>query len=428
MKHTTRWQQDAQIVTQYSWPLILAYLLQYSLPATSVFTIGHLGQIELGAVSLGTMTANVTGHAVYMGLASSLDTLCAQAYGSGQKQLVGIHLQKMVLLLWSVTVPIGVIWFNSEHILGAMVPDREMARLAALYLKILLIGAPGWCAFESGKRFVQAQGLFRANLYVLLTIAPLNVFLHWLFVWRLGWGFVGAPIAVAISNCSLPLGLIFYVRFVDGRQCWGGFSRTSFRHWGPMIRLALPGFLMLEAEWLAFEIVTLSASWLSPTHLAAQGILMTLATLGSQVPLPFGIAVATRIANLIGASHAPAAWRSAKVGLTGALLLGTCNTCILASLTNTIPRLFTHDEEVISLVANTLPLCAAFQLVDALANTCNGIMRGIGRQGVGGYVALCCFYLVRSCIPPIFFVPVLIPPRLVFPSLSALVSHCTGIC
>ncbi|KAL8724637.1 MAG: hypothetical protein Q9181_006739 [Wetmoreana brouardii] len=428
-KNTTKWQQEAKIVTQYSWPLILTYLLQYSLLATNVFTIapiGHLGKIELGAVSLGTMTANITGHAVYMGLASSLDTLCAQAYGSGQKKLVGIHLQKMVYLLWSVTLPIGVIWFNSDHILGAIVPDKDTTRLAGLYLKILLIGAPGWCAFESGKRFVQPQGLFRANLYVLLSIAPFNVFLHWPCVWHLGWGFVGAPIAVAISHCSLPLDLIFYVRFVDGRQCWGGFSRASFSDWGPMISLAPPGFLMLEAEWMAFEILTLNASWLTPTHLAAQSILMTLATLGSQVPLPFGIAVSTRIANF-EASLAPAARKSAKVGLIGAILLGTFNTCILSSLMNTTPRLFTHDEEVIALVAETLPLCAAFQLVDALGNTCNGIIRGIGRQKVDGYVAICCFYLVRSSIPPKILGQVLNPPRLVSPYLSGPVSHCTGI-
>jgi Na+-driven multidrug efflux pump len=30
---------------------------------------------------------------------------------------------------------------------------------------------------------VQAQGKFSATLIVLLVCAPLNVFLHWLFVW-----------------------------------------------------------------------------------------------------------------------------------------------------------------------------------------------------------------------------------------------------
>jgi MATE family multidrug resistance protein len=43
-----------------------------------------------------------------------------------------------------------------------------------------------------------------------------------------------------------------------------------------MLRLALPGLLMVEAEYLAFEILVLAAAYLSPTHLAAQTIFATL--------------------------------------------------------------------------------------------------------------------------------------------------------
>lgn len=92
----TTWQREANVLLRYSAPLVLTSLLQYSLNVASVFTVGHIGKIELGAVSLASVTANITGFAVYQGLATSLDTLCAQAYGSGQKTLVGLHTQKMV--------------------------------------------------------------------------------------------------------------------------------------------------------------------------------------------------------------------------------------------------------------------------------------------------------------------------------------------
>jgi MATE family multidrug resistance protein len=129
------------------------------------------------------VTANITGYAVYQGLATSLDTLCAQAYGSGRKTLVGLQLQRMVYFLWVATIPIGAIWFSGTWILEAIVPEKETAALAGLYLKVILLGAPGYAAFEGGKRFVQAQGIFDANLYVLAVCAPLNVFMNWLFVW-----------------------------------------------------------------------------------------------------------------------------------------------------------------------------------------------------------------------------------------------------
>lgn len=129
------------------------------------------------------MTANITGYAIYQGLATSLDTLCAQAYGSGKKKLVGLQTQRMVFFLWIVTIPIAIVWLCADLILAKIVPEKDVAVLAGQYLKVILIGAPGYALFESVKRYTQAQGLFSASLYVLLFCAPLNALLNWLFVW-----------------------------------------------------------------------------------------------------------------------------------------------------------------------------------------------------------------------------------------------------
>lgn len=92
----TTWKRETKVLVRYSSPLIVTFVLQYSLNVAGVFTVGHIGKVELGAVSLASVTANITGYAVYQGLATSLDTLCAQAYGSGHKKLVGLQTQRMV--------------------------------------------------------------------------------------------------------------------------------------------------------------------------------------------------------------------------------------------------------------------------------------------------------------------------------------------
>ena len=182
-KIQTTWQREAKVLGRYSGPLVLTFILQYSLTVASVFTVGHIGKVELAAVSLASMTANITGYAIYQGLATSLDTLCAQAYGSGRKKLVGLQTQRMVLFLWTITIPIAIIWLCADKILMTIVPEQEVALLAGRYLKIVLIGAPGYATFESAKRYLQAQGLFSASLYILLICAPLNALMNWLFVW-----------------------------------------------------------------------------------------------------------------------------------------------------------------------------------------------------------------------------------------------------
>lgn len=234
-KIKTTWQREAKTLWKSSIPLVITFVLQYSLTVASIFTVGHLGKVELGAVSLASMTANITGYAIYQGLATSLDTLCSQAYGSGRKALVGLQLQRMVWFLWALTIPIGIFWIMSGKVLEYIVPEKRSAELAGLYLRVLLAGAPGFAAFESGKRFVQAQGLFSATTYVLLICAPLNAFLNWLFVWKFQWGFVGAPIAVAVTDNLLPLLLFLYVRYVDGAECWDGLTKRAFYNWGKLL-------------------------------------------------------------------------------------------------------------------------------------------------------------------------------------------------
>ena len=74
--------------------------------------------------------------------------------------------------------------------------------------------------------------------------------------------------------------------------------------------------------------------------------------------------------------------------------VGLFNVVMLYSLRNTIPQLFTNDQGVSDLVAHVLPICAAFQLVDAWAAMCNGLLRGLGRQNIGGWVNLFCYYVI----------------------------------
>lgn len=165
-----------------------------------------------------------------------------------------------------------------------------------------------------------------------------------------------------------------------------------------MIRLALPGLVMIEAEYFAFEILTFSSSHISTTLLAAQSILATITSIAFQLPFSLSIAGSTRIGNLIGATRIHTAQVAAEVSMGAAVVVGSLNIVLLSSLRFQIPRLFNSDQEVVGLVAQALPLCAAFQLFDALAASCNGVLRGVGHQKVGGYVQLLCYYVVAMPI------------------------------
>lgn len=155
--------------------MMLSFFLQYSEQFAGVFSLGHLGRLQLAAASLATMTATITGLTIFTGISTALETLCSQAYGSGQRHELGLHLQRCLLLELICFIPISVVWLNAETIMLWLRQDPDLARLCGSFLRIYWFGAPGYAIFEALKRFQQAQNIFHASTYVLLITAPLNI-------------------------------------------------------------------------------------------------------------------------------------------------------------------------------------------------------------------------------------------------------------
>lgn len=400
---TSSYHREGQVIAFNALPLIFTFILQNSLSLASIFSVSHLGTTELGAVTLGSMTANITGLAAIQGLCTCLDTLCSQAYGAKNYHLVGVLIQRCAVITIIAFLPIMYIWwFWSENILSLMIPERELCFLASRYLRITLFGVPGFILFECGKRFLQCQGIFHASTIVLFVCAPLNAFMNYVFVWNktIGIGYLGAPLSVAINYWLMALGLLIYTLTTKHEnkplRCWNGIIKRKqiFKNWKKMFNLALPGIIMVEAEFLGFEILTIFASHISTAALGAQSIVATIASLAYQVPFSISVSTSTRVANLVGASLFQNCIISCKVSLLLSFCCSSFNMFIIFTFRNQIAHAFSSEIDVIDLVVSTLPLLACMQLFDAFNASTAGCLRGQGRQKIGGYINLFAFYCI----------------------------------
>lgn len=160
-------------------PLSMTFLLQCSFSTVSVFTAGHLGSVELASVSIGSMTASISGYAIIQGISSALDTLCPQAFGAKEYYLVGTYLQKCVAMNFTIMVPILFIWtFFGYEVITGFLPDNDTAKYAAVYLRYTAPGIPAYILFECGKKFLEAQGIYHISTIVLLFAAPSNLVMN----------------------------------------------------------------------------------------------------------------------------------------------------------------------------------------------------------------------------------------------------------
>jgi MATE family multidrug resistance protein len=70
------------------------------------------------------------------------------------------------------------------------------------------------------------------------------------------------------------------------------------------------------------------------------------------------------------------------------------NLTIYSTLRYHLPLLFTNDEKVIAMAAELLPLIAFMQIFDSLSAAANGLLRGIGKQAIGGPANLVAYYVI----------------------------------
>jgi MATE family multidrug resistance protein len=285
--------KEASFLVQLAWPVIISYLLSFCLNFTSVISLGHIGRNELAAIALASMLCNVTGFSVGMGLASAMDTLCSQAHtGSCDPHSLGKHLQRGIVVVFIVSIPISILWTFTEPLLVLLGQDTHISMLAGLFTRWMIPGLFPYLVADCLRRYLQAQAIMKPYLsfycrpmYITMIAVPMNVFLQWLLVWYLAFhfrspysiGVIGAPISTSIINCLIPIMTIIYIRYYEGGDAYGGWEwREAFdvKQLVVFVKLGVPGVLMICSEWWAYEVVALAAGMIGGIELAAQSVLI----------------------------------------------------------------------------------------------------------------------------------------------------------
>jgi MATE family multidrug resistance protein len=233
-----------------------------------------------------------------------------------------------------------------------------------------------------------------ASTYSMMVTAPLNFILNYAFVFTFGMGFIGAPLATGLSYWLMFILLLLYIKFVRGSEGWGGWNRECLKGWWPFLKLAFSGIIIICAEWTAFEVTSLAASYLGTVDLAAQSILLTLSAATYTIPMGIAVAATNRVGNSLGGNHGYKARTASATALLFAVLFGCVNSAFFLITRTRLGKLFSSDQEVIDMVAQVLPLCAVFQVADGIASVGGGIIRGLGRQSVAAWINLVAYYLI----------------------------------
>ncbi|XP_032177949.1 multidrug and toxin extrusion protein 1-like isoform X2 [Mustela erminea] len=376
-------------------PAFLAQLMVFLISFISSVFCGHLGKLELDAVTLAIAVINVAGVSVGFGLSSACDTLMSQTYGSQNLKHVGVILQRGTLVLLLCCFPCWALFLNTQQILLLFRQDPTVSRLTQDYVMTFIPALPATFLYMLQVKYLLNQGIVVPQVLTGVAANLVNALLNYLFLHQLHFGVMGSALANTISQFTLALLLFFYILGRNLHQAtWGGWSRECLEDWASFFSLAIPGMLMLCMEWWAYEIGSLLSGILGMVELGAQSVLYELTVILYMIPSGFSVAASVRVGNALGAGNIQQAKKSSAVSLLVTGLFAVTFCVLMLSCKDLVGYIFTTDREIIALVAKVIPISAVSHLFEALACTGGGILRGSGNQKAGAIVNTIGYYLI----------------------------------
>ncbi|KAG4140696.1 hypothetical protein ERO13_D06G033600v2 [Gossypium hirsutum] len=330
-------------------PSIISRVAGYSMNIITQAFAGHLGDVELAAISIANTVIVGFNFGLLLGMASALETLCGQAFGAKEYHMLGIYMQRswiVLLLCCFLLLPFYVFATPVLKLLGQPDDVAEMSGVAAIWMIPLHFSF----AFQFPlQRFLQSQSKTAVLAYVSFVALGVNVLTSWVFVNVLDWGVIGASLALDISWWVGALGLYSYTVLGGCPLSWTGYSMEAFNGLWEFLKLSAASGVMLCLENWYYRILILMTGYLSNATLAVDALSVCMSINGWElmIPLAFLAATGVRVANELGAGNSEAAKFATKVSIVQSTIVGLFFCVIVLVLRDKVALIFTSSNDVL---------------------------------------------------------------------------------
>ncbi|VAH85675.1 unnamed protein product [Triticum turgidum subsp. durum] len=356
---------ELRLLARLAAPAVVVYMINFVMSMSTQILCGHLGTLELAAASLGNTGVQTFAYGLMLGMGSAVETLCGQAYGAHKYDMLGIYLQRSVILLGLTGIPLAVMYAFSEPLLLLMGQSPEIARAASIFVYGLIPQIFAYAVNFPIQKFLQAQSIVLPSAYISTATLILHVMLSWVLMYKVGLGLLGASLVLSVSWWIIVgVQFVYIVVSPTCRHTWTGFSWQAFSGLPSFFKLSAASAVMLCLEAWYFQVLVLNA------------------------------AASVRVSNELGAGNPKSAFFSVWVVTGLSATISTILAVVILCLRNHISYLFTNDEAVSDAVADLSPLLAITLVLGGIQPVLTGVAVGCGWQQFVAYVNVGSYYIV----------------------------------
>ncbi|GJS62004.1 RNA-directed DNA polymerase, eukaryota, reverse transcriptase zinc-binding domain protein [Tanacetum coccineum] len=276
-----------------------------------------------------------------LGMGSALETLCGQAFGAGQVDMLGVYMQRSWVILFVTSLIMMFLYIFATPLLLLIGQTEDISRAAGTLALWMIPQLFAYALNYPIAKFLQAQ--------------MGRVVEH-------GQGSAGPRLAI----CGVLLNFLLHQQ-----SCFG-----SLETWYFMALVLFAGYLK-NAE-IAVDALSICTNILGWAIMVAIG---------------FNAAISVRVSNELGAAHPRTAKFSVVVVVISSFLVGVLLAILLGIFRHQYPALFADSLEVQEAVYALTPLLAACLIINNIQPALSGVAIGAGWQAAIAYINIACYYI-----------------------------------
>ncbi|GAA0173581.1 transporter [Lithospermum erythrorhizon] len=274
-------------------PAIFSRLASYSMFLITQAFAGHLGDLELAAMSISSNVVLGFDFGLMLGMASALETLCGQAYGAKKYYMLGVYLQRSWIVLFLCCVVMMPLFLFATPLLKLLGQPEDISELSGV-LVLYFIPLHFCFAFNFPlQRFLQSQLKNAIIAYVSFGALVIHILISWLIVYKFQLGVIGTALTLNFSWYIIVLGLLAYTIFGGCPETWSGFTMEAFSGLWQFLKLSASSGVMLCLENWYYRILILMTGNLKNAEIAVDALSICMNINGWQLMIPFAFFAGT---------------------------------------------------------------------------------------------------------------------------------------
>ncbi|XBI96128.1 hypothetical protein VPH35_032451 [Triticum aestivum] len=394
---STSW-QESKVLWHIALPAILTTVFQFSIGFVTIGFVGHIGEVELGAVTVAINVIEGFAYGVMVGMGSALETLCGQAVGAGQVDMLGVYIQRSWIICGATALALAPTYVFTPPILLALHQPTAISVVAGRYTQLVVLQLFAYAANFPLQKFFQAQSKVWAMTFISGAGLALHIVLNYVFVTRLGHGLFGAAMIGNVTWWIIIVAQFAYLVSGCFPEAWKGFSMLAFNNLAAFVKLSLASAVMLCLELWYYSAVLILVGLLKNAQLQVDvmSVCINYQLWTLMVAIGFNAAVSVRVSNELGANRPKAAKFSMIIAVSTSAAIGAVFLAVFLIWRTELPRFFSDNNRVgggggaakLGYLLAASSLCSQARTITPI-----GVAIGAGWQTLVAFINIVCYYL-----------------------------------